>query len=148
MIVDPSCREKREKKAEQSTFKLKPHPSVIISTFHFLSPISIVLHPYFPPHHSSKTQSKYPDKPSDMSSGWVGPGAKSSPQNESELSTYKALKRRLEAEERDRRSAENERRASLGLKPSELPPFFFSFFFAFKFLGVGAATLGNEVKRR
>lgn len=55
-----------------------------------------------------------------MSSGWVGPGAKSSPQNESELAAYKALKRRLEAEERHRRTAENERRASLGLKPGEL----------------------------
>lgn len=59
-----------------------------------------------------------------MSSGWTGPGAKSSPQNESELRTYKALKRRLEAEERDRLTAENERRASLGLKPRELLPLF------------------------
>lgn len=56
-----------------------------------------------------------------MSSGWIGPGAKSSPQNESELRTYKALKRRLEAEERDRLTAENERRASLGLEPQKEP---------------------------
>lgn len=64
-----------------------------------------------------------------MSSGWIGPGAKSSPYNESELSTYKALKRRLETEERDRRATENERRASLGLKPGESPHVLLLFLF-------------------
>lgn len=37
-----------------------------------------------------------------MSSGWVGPGAKTSPQNQSELEDYKRLKRHLEAQEREK----------------------------------------------
>lgn len=79
-----------------------------------------------------------------MSSGWVGPGAKSSPQNESELGTYKALKRRFEHEERDRLAAENERRASVGLKPGKNPSSIFSPLISGERRGKGSVSQPKE----
>lgn len=52
--------------------------------------------------------------------GITGPGAKSSPGNQAELEAHKALKRRLEAQEQEKRDAENARRVSLGQKPCEM----------------------------
>ncbi|KAL2044918.1 hypothetical protein N7G274_002693 [Stereocaulon virgatum] len=52
-----------------------------------------------------------------MSSGWVGPGANSSPQNQEEMARYAELKRHLEAEEQERKDVENAKRESLGKKP-------------------------------
>lgn len=52
-----------------------------------------------------------------MSSGWVGPGARSSPQNKFENDNYQATKRRLEAEEEEKKDIENARRISMGEKP-------------------------------
>ena len=52
-----------------------------------------------------------------MSSGWVGPGARSSAQNKTENDNYQATKRRLEAEEKEKRDVENARRVSMGEKP-------------------------------
>ncbi|KAK0515186.1 hypothetical protein JMJ35_002565 [Cladonia borealis] len=52
-----------------------------------------------------------------MSSGWVGPGARSSPQNKFENDNYRATKHRLEAEEKEKRDIENVRRVSMGEKP-------------------------------
>lgn len=51
--------------------------------------------------------------------GWSGPGAKSSVRNAAETQQYKDLKRRLEAEEQEKRDVENARRESLGQKPRE-----------------------------
>lgn len=52
-----------------------------------------------------------------MSSGWVGPGARSSPQNKFENDNYQATKRRLEGEEKEKKDIENARRLSMGEKP-------------------------------
>ncbi len=52
-----------------------------------------------------------------MSSGWTGPGARSAPQNQQDLENYNAIKARVEADEKEKRDAENARRISLGQKP-------------------------------
>ena len=52
-----------------------------------------------------------------MSSGWVGPGARTSPQNKADNDNYQATKHRLEAEEKEKRDIENARRVSMGEKP-------------------------------
>lgn len=52
-----------------------------------------------------------------MSSGWVGPGARSAPQNQEDLANYNAIKERVEAEEKEKREVENARRINVGQKP-------------------------------
>jgi len=52
-------------------------------------------------------------------SGWVGPGAKTSPQNAAEQEQYKELKHYLQAEEKLAREKENQRRLEAGEKPCE-----------------------------
>ena len=54
--------------------------------------------------------------------GWAGPGAKTSPANREEQEQYVALKRRLEAEEAEKREAENRERVARGEKPCKWPP--------------------------
>ena len=53
--------------------------------------------------------------------GLAGPGAKSSPWNQAEQEQHKALKRRLKAQEREERDAENARTVSMGQKPCQTP---------------------------
>ena len=50
--------------------------------------------------------------------GWSGPGAKSSPANREEQEQYTALKRRLEAEEAEKKEQVNRERVARGEKPS------------------------------
>ncbi|CAF9916849.1 hypothetical protein IMSHALPRED_003310 [Imshaugia aleurites] len=52
-----------------------------------------------------------------MSSGWIGPGARGSPQNQQDNANYAAIKAQVEKDEKEKREAENERRASEGLPP-------------------------------
>lgn len=52
-----------------------------------------------------------------MSSGWVGPGARTSAMNQEEMERHAELKRHLEAEEQEKKDVENARRISMGEKP-------------------------------
>ncbi len=52
-----------------------------------------------------------------MSSGWTGPGARTAPQNQRDNAHYAAIKAQVEKDEREKREAENARRASEGLPP-------------------------------
>lgn len=52
-----------------------------------------------------------------MSSGWTGPGARTAPQNQQDNANYAALKAQVKKDEKERREAENARRASEGLPP-------------------------------
>lgn len=55
--------------------------------------------------------------PTAMSSGWSGPGAKDSPNNKLENDNYARIKAQVNAKEKEKRDAENARRAELGQKP-------------------------------
>lgn len=52
-----------------------------------------------------------------MSSGWIGPGARGSPQNQEDNVSYGAVEVQVEKDEKVKREAENTRRASEGLSP-------------------------------
>lgn len=52
-----------------------------------------------------------------MSSGWTGPGSRTAPQNQQDNANYAALKAQVERDEKEKREAENVRRASEGLPP-------------------------------
>lgn len=52
-----------------------------------------------------------------MSSGWIGPGARGAPQNQEDNANYAAIKAQVEKDEKEKREAENARRASEGLPP-------------------------------
>ncbi|KAL8736816.1 MAG: hypothetical protein Q9166_000182 [cf. Caloplaca sp. 2 TL-2023] len=52
-----------------------------------------------------------------MSSGWAGPGGKSSPMNDTEYRTYKLIKETIKRQEQEKKDAENSRRLSEGLPP-------------------------------
>ena len=54
-----------------------------------------------------------------MSSGWSGPGSRTAPQNSEDNANYEAVKAVVEKEEKEKREAENARRASEGLPPRE-----------------------------
>ena len=54
-----------------------------------------------------------------MSSGWVGPGANSSPQNQQQLEMYKTLKAEVDKEEQEKKDARNAERAAQGLPPGQ-----------------------------
>ena len=54
-----------------------------------------------------------------MSSGWIGPGANSSPQNQQQLEMYKSLKAQVEKDEQERKDARNAERAAQGLPPGQ-----------------------------
>ncbi|KAL8732576.1 MAG: hypothetical protein Q9181_003891 [Wetmoreana brouardii] len=58
-----------------------------------------------------------PRAPILTSSGWSGPGGKSSPQNSAEYQTYKAVKASVRAREQEKRNAENKLREIEGLPP-------------------------------
>ena len=55
-----------------------------------------------------------------MSSGWIGPGANSSPQNQEQLAMYNSLKAEVDREQKEKRDLVNAERASLGLPPGKL----------------------------
>ena len=59
-----------------------------------------------------------------MSSGWVGPGANSSPQNQEQLAMYNSLKAEVDREQKEKRDFLNAERASQGLPPGKLVGFF------------------------
>lgn len=52
-----------------------------------------------------------------MSSGWIGPGARTAPQNQEDNANYEAIKAQVEKDEQEKREAENAKRASEGLPP-------------------------------
>lgn len=52
-----------------------------------------------------------------MSSGWTGPGSRTAPQNQQDNASYAALKAQVHKDQREKREAENARRASEGLPP-------------------------------
>ncbi|KAL8797768.1 MAG: hypothetical protein Q9195_000120 [Heterodermia aff. obscurata] len=52
-----------------------------------------------------------------MSSGWIGPGANSSPQNQEQLAMYNSLKAQVDRDQKEKRDVLNAERASLGLPP-------------------------------
>lgn len=54
-----------------------------------------------------------------MSSGWTGPGARTAPQNQQDNASYAALEAQVHKDQREKREAENVRRASEGLPPCE-----------------------------
>ena len=54
-----------------------------------------------------------------MSSGWIGPGSRTAPQNQADNASYAAVKAQVEKDEAEKREAENARRASEGLPPRE-----------------------------
>lgn len=54
-----------------------------------------------------------------MSSGWIGPGANSSPQNQEQLAQFNSLKAAVEREQKEKRDLVNAERASLGLPPGK-----------------------------
>lgn len=60
-----------------------------------------------------------------MSSGWSGPGGKSSAANEDENRMYKATKAKVQRAQQEKRDSENLRRASEGLPPSRSTSRFF-----------------------
>lgn len=62
-----------------------------------------------------------------MSSGWVGPGANSSPQNQNHLAMYNSLKAEVDREQKEKRDILNAERASQGLPPGKLVEFFSHF---------------------
>ena len=68
-------------------------------------------------HNSDKNCPSTTAHQSKMSSGWVGPGAKTSPQNQQDLANYSAIKEGVEAEKKEKREAENVRRVSMGEEP-------------------------------
>ena len=55
-----------------------------------------------------------------MSSGWIGPGANSSAQNQEQLAMYNSLKAAVDREQKEKRDLVNAERASLGLPPGKL----------------------------
>ena len=55
-----------------------------------------------------------------MSSGWIGPGANSSPQNQEQLAMYNSLKAEVVRGQKEKRDLLNAERASLGLPPGKL----------------------------
>ncbi|KAI4243004.1 MAG: hypothetical protein L6R40_003695 [Gallowayella cf. fulva] len=52
-----------------------------------------------------------------MSSGWSGPGGKSSPMNDDEYRTYKLVKEAVKRREQEKKDADNAQRSSDGLPP-------------------------------
>lgn len=52
-----------------------------------------------------------------MSSGWIGPGARGSPQNQGDNVSYKGVKVQVEKDEKVKREGEKARRAGEGLSP-------------------------------
>ena len=54
-----------------------------------------------------------------MSSGWIGPGANSSAQNQEQLAQFNSLKAAVEREQKEKRDLVNAERASLGLPPGK-----------------------------